>query len=408
MPDDFADALQSLVIHGDLDWEHPEQDDTALAPAIYPASTYAARSAAEFAEMANTPRHPRYYTRYGNPTQERCERLIARLEKTEAALLLSSGMGAMSTTLLRFLRAGDHVVAQGAHYMGTARLLTDLLPGFGVQVSQVDQRDSGAFEAAVRENTRLIVVETPSNPTLALTDLAAVAACGKRHGILTLADNTFASPVNQCPRDSGIDLVLHSATKYLGGHSDLIAGVVCGDAALIEKIWERAIALGTNVSPFTAFLLLRGLRTLPLRVARQNENALALARFFEQHPAIERVHYPELESHPQHALFKRQMRRGGGVLSIEFAGGAKEGYAAARRFVASLKLARHAVSLGGVETLVVHAASMWEASLTPEQMQRAGITPSLVRIAAGLENAGDLCRDMEAALAASGRHENPD
>ncbi|MDR2259615.1 MAG: aminotransferase class I/II-fold pyridoxal phosphate-dependent enzyme [Azoarcus sp.] len=399
--DDAPLDLQSLVIHGDQDWSHPELNDTALAPAIYTASTYSARTSEEFAAMANEPRHPRYYARYGNPTQERCERLAARLENAESALLCASGMGAMSTTLLSLVKAGDHIVAQSAHYMGTSQLLTDLLPGLGVEVTLVDQRDADAFRAAVRPNTRLITVETPSNPTLALTDLAAVARLARTHGITTLADNTFASPINQRPRDFGIDLVLHSATKYLGGHSDLIAGVVCGDAARIEGIWKRSIALGTNVSPFTAFLLLRGLRTLPLRVARQSENALALARFLEKHPAIARVHYPELESHPQHALFKQQMQHGGGVLSIEFEGDAHTGYRAAKQFAASLRLARHAVSLGGVETLVVHAASMWEASLSPERMREAGISPALVRIAAGLESAADLCADMEAALAAA-------
>lgn len=393
-------GFQSLVIHGDLDAEHPESDDTALSPAIHTASTYSARTSAEFADMANAARHPRYYARYGNPTQARCERLIARLENAESALLCASGMGAMSTSLLSLVKAGDHIVAQSAHYMGTAQLLTDLLPNLGVEVTLVDQRDSAAFSDAARPNTRLIVLETPSNPTLALTDLAAVARFARERGIVTLADNTFASPINQRPRDFGIDLVLHSATKYLGGHSDLVAGVVCGDGAIIEKIWKRSIALGTNVSPFTAFLLLRGLRTLPLRVARQNETALTLARFLERQPAIARVHYPALESHPQHALFRRQMTHGGGVLSIEFAGDGDRGYEAARKFVASLRLARHAVSLGGVETLVVHAASMWEASLTPARMKAAGISPALVRIAAGLENAADLQADMTAALAA--------
>ena len=392
---------RSLVIHGDLDPEQRHLNDMALAPAIHMASTYGARDAAEFAEIANTPRHPRYYARYGNPTQERCERLIARLENAEAGLLLASGMAAMSTTLLSLLRAGDHVVAQTRHYMGTARLFSEILPGLGIEVSLVDQRQTNAFFDAVRDNTRLIVLETPANPTLSLTDLAAVAQFAQKRGITTLADNTFASPINQKPRDFGIDLVLHSATKYLGGHSDLIAGAVCGEAKIIEQIWSHAIALGTCVSPFTAFLLLRGLRTLPLRVAQQNESALALARFLEQHPAIEQVHYPELPNHPQHELFKRQMQHGGGVLSIEFAGGIEQGYLAAQRFVAALKLARNAVSLGGVETLAVHAASMWEASLTPDAMQAAGISPTLVRIAVGLENVEDLRTDMAAALTGS-------
>jgi methionine-gamma-lyase len=392
---DFPLDPQSLVIHGDVDGDN---DDTALAPAIYLASTYGARTSVEFAEMANQPRHSRYYARYGNPTQERCERLLARLENKESALLFSSGMGAMSTTLFASIRAGEHIVAQSTHYMGTAKLLTKVLPSMGVEVSLVDQRDSAAFIAATRENTRLIVVETPSNPTLTLTDLSAIAEFARSRGITTLADNTFASPINQRPHEFGIDLVLHSATKYLGGHSDLIAGVVCGSEEAVEKIWEYAITLGTNVSPFTAFLLLRGLRTLPMRVARQNENALAVAQFLEKHPAVARVHYPELDSHPQRELARRQMNHGGGVLSIELAGDAGHGFDAAKNFVAALKLAKHAVSLGGVETLVVHAASMWEASLNPAEMERAGISPALVRIAVGLENAQDLIRDITQAL----------
>lgn len=394
--DPFPD-IQSLVIHGDIAPNDEHTGDTALAPAIYPTSTYRARSAAEFAEMANRPRHPRYYARYGNPTQARCERLLARLEGCEAALLLASGMGAMATSVLALVRGGDHIVAQSSHYMGTAKLLGEILPGFGVEVTLVDQTDSAAFAAAVRPNTKLIVVETPSNPTLALTDLAAVAGFARSRGILTLADNTFASPVNQRPRESGIDLVLHSATKYLGGHSDLVAGAVCGDKAVIERIWEHAIVFGTNSNAFDAFLLLRGLRTLPLRVERQSATALHLARFLETHPAIARVHYPELPGHPQHELARRQMKHGGGVLSIELKGG----YAAAQKFVASLSLAANAVSLGGVETLAVHAASMWEGALSAEEIVRAGVAPSLVRIAAGLENAEDLCADMTRALAES-------
>ncbi|MCL2831271.1 MAG: aminotransferase class I/II-fold pyridoxal phosphate-dependent enzyme [Betaproteobacteria bacterium] len=388
--------FESLVIHGDArDDGDRKDDDTALSPAIYPSSTYRARSAEEFAEMVSRPRHPRYYARYGNPTQERCERLLARLEGCESAILLASGMAAMTTTLLALVRGGEHIVAQTSHYMGTAKLLGQILPGFGVEVTQVDQTDSNAFAAATRANTKLILVETPSNPTLALTDLAAVAGFARSRGILTLADNTFASPINQQPREFGIDLVLHSATKYLGGHSDLVAGAVCGEKAIIERIWEHAIVFGTNSNAFDAFLLLRGLRTLPLRVKQQSATALHLARFFETHPAVARVHYPELPAHPQHELAQRQMKHGGGVLSIELKGG----YAAAQKFVDSLSLAANAVSLGGVETLAVHAASMWEGTLDEEEIARAGVVPSLVRIAAGLENAEDLCADMARALA---------
>ncbi len=384
--------FETLVIHGDAGVD----DDGSIAPAIYATSTYRARSAQEFAAMASAPRHPRYYTRYGNPTHARCEQLIARMENAEAALLLASGMGAMSAAVLSQVTRGDHVVAQTSHYMGTTRLLADLLPRFGVATTLVDQTDSETFARALRPETKLVVVETPSNPTLALTDLAAVAALARARGITTLADNTFASPVNQRPRDFGIDLVVHSATKYLGGHSDLVAGVVVGERDRVEGIWKTAIVLGPTASPFDAWLLLRGLRTLPLRVERQCATALQVAQFLERHPAVDRVYYPGLASHPQHDLAMRQMKRFGGVLSVELKGG----YPAAQRLVAGLRLAANAVSLGGVETLAVHAASVWEGSLTPEQIARAGVSPGLVRLAIGLEAPEDLIEDLRQALGA--------
>lgn len=382
--------IESLVIHGDARMD----EDSSVAPAIYPTSTHRARTAREFAEMANQPRHARYYTRYGNPTHARCERLLARLENADAALLFASGMGAMCAAVLSHLGAGDHVVGQSAHYMGTSKLLAGLLPRWGVEVTLVDQADAQAFERAIRPRTKLVVVETPSNPTLALTDLAAVAEVAKAAGATTLADNTFATPINQRPRDFGIDLVVHSATKYLGGHSDLLAGAVAGDAAAVERVWETAIVLGATASPFDAWLLLRGLRTLPLRVERHGATALAIARFLEGHPAVARVHYPGLESHPQHSLARCQMKGFGGVLSFEL----KAGYEAAQRLVSSLELASNAVSLGGVETLAVHAASVWEGSLSPEQIERAGVSPGLVRLAVGLESAADLIADLQRAL----------
>jgi methionine-gamma-lyase len=385
--------MDSLVIHGDAGVE----DDSAIAPALYLSSTYRARDACEFAAIATGTRPRRYYARYGNPTQARCEQVLARLENAEAALLFASGMGAVSTAVLALLKSGDHVVAQTSHYMGTTRLLSEILPRFGIQATRVDQTDSGAFERALRPQTRLVLVETPSNPTLAVTDLAAVAARARARGILTLADNTFASPVNQRPRDFGIDLVVHSATKYLGGHSDLVAGVVAGPKDLVDRIWEDSIVFGACASPFNAWLMLRGLRTLTLRVERQSATALELARHLERHPQIARVHYPGLESHPQHELARRQMKGYGGVLSFEVKGG----YEAARRFVCALKLAANAVSLGGVESLAVHAASVWEGTLTPQQIEQAGVSPALVRFSVGLESAQDLAADLDQALAAA-------
>ncbi len=385
--------IESLVIHGDAEVDQ----DRGLAPAIHTAATYRARDLQEFAAMAGEPRHPRYYTRYGNPTLARCEALLAQLEGKEAALLFASGMGAISTAVLALVAAGDHVLAQTSHYMGTAKLLAGLLPRFGVTTTLVAQSDTSAFADAVQENTRLILVETPSNPSLGLTDLAAVAELAHPRGIATMADNTFASPINQRPGDFGIDIVVHSATKYLGGHHDLLAGVVTGTHEMVERIWHDAIVLGASASPFDAWLLLRGLRTLPLRVERQNATALRLAQFLEARPEVAAVHYPGLATHPQHVLAMRQMRACGGVLSFEMKGG----YAAAQRLVSRLQLATNAVSLGGIETLAMHAASAWGGSLSQAQMTQAGVLAGLVRLSVGLEAVDDLVADLEQALRAA-------
>jgi cystathionine beta-lyase/cystathionine gamma-synthase len=383
-------GLGSLVVHGDEDVEAT----TDVGPPIHQTSTFAAGSAAEFAAMATDARHPRYYSRYGNPTLERVEAVVRALEGAEAVLVTASGMGAIATAILTIVQHGDHVVAQQNHYMGTAKLLAELLPRFGVASTLVDQTAPDAFAAAITERTRLIVVETPANPTLQLTDLRAVANLARARAIVTLADNTFASPVNQRPLDHGIELVMHSGTKYLGGHHDLIAGVVAGRKALLDRIWDTSLVLGATLGPFDGWLLLRGLRTLPLRVQRQNESALAVARFLAAHPAVETVHYPGLETHPQHALAKRQMTGFGGVLGFEVCGG----YAATERAMARLRLVKQAVSLGGFETLAVHAAAMWAGTLGEEGARRAGVQPNLVRLSIGLEEAADIVADLDRAL----------
>jgi cystathionine beta-lyase/cystathionine gamma-synthase len=383
-------SVASLVIHGDDDFD----GDSAIAPPIHQTSTFRAGSAEEFADMATRPHHARYYTRYGNPTLARVEAVIARLEGAEDALVTASGMGAITTTVLSLVGQGDHIVAQRNHYMGTIKLLTEILPRFGVTTTLVDQTDICAFEHAITTQTKLIMVESPSNPTLQLTDLQAAADLARARGILTFADNTFASPINQQPIFSGIDLVMHAATKYLGGHHDLSAGVVAGPKSLIDKIWDAHIVVGSVLGPIDAWLLLRGLRTLPVRVERQNRSALAIARFLETHSAIERVHYPGLESHPQHELAKRQMRGFGGVLSFEIKGG----YAPTQRFISALKLPAQAVSLGGYETLAVHAAAMWMGTLGEDGLAQAGIQPNLVRLSVGLEDERDLVADLKQAL----------
>ncbi|WP_326543474.1 trans-sulfuration enzyme family protein [Pseudorhodoferax sp.] len=380
------------VLHGDAGLS----DDAAVSAPIHYSTTFKARDAAEFAAMAGTPRHAAYYTRYGNPTHERAAAVVAALEGTETALLTASGMGAISTTVLALVQAGDHVVAQTRHYMSTAKLFDEVLPRFGVQVSIVEQSDLAAIEAALRPETKLVLLETPANPTLVLTDLAGVAALARPRGILTIADNTFASPLNCKPHALGIDIVVHSATKALGGHHDLTAGAICCSKALAKRIWPMHITLGAVLSPMDAWLLLRGLRTLPVRMERINANALALAGWLEHQPQVERVYYPLLESHPQHALARRQMQGGGPVIAFAL----RAGYAGTSRFVASLQLAAQAVSLGGVETLIVHTAAMWSGTMNEAQMAAAGIAPNFVRLAVGLEHIGDLQRDFGQALAA--------
>lgn len=383
--------LNTLLLHGDAGLD----DDGALAPPIHPSATFRARDAAEFRDMATRPRHPRFYVRYGSPTHARVEALIARLEQAESALAVASGMAAMSSAVLALVSAGDHVVAQRSHYMGTSSLVGSVLPRLGVTTTTVEQDDPAAFERALTPRTRLILLESPSNPLLRMTDLAAVARIARDRGVITIADNTFATPVNQRPIALGVDLVVHSATKFLGGHHDLIAGAVAGPAALVERVWETVIVLGGTLGAFEAWLLLRGLRTLGLRVARQNATALTVARHLEAHPAVASVHYPGLASHPGHALARAQMSGYGGVLSVVL----RDGMEAAQRFMQRLELFAQAVSLGGVESLAMHAATVWAGTLTESQAREAGVEPGLVRLSIGLEEPGDLIRDLDRALA---------
>jgi cystathionine beta-lyase/cystathionine gamma-synthase len=389
-------SAETLCAHG----AHRDGDSAIVPPIVYSA-TFAARDAQEFAAMASQPRHPRYYTRYGNPLHEQLAAQLVALEGGDAqrhdALLTASGMGAISLLLLGLLKAGDHVVAQTNHYMATAKHFAELLPRFGVRCTLVDQTDLAAWERAIQPGTRLVMTETPVNPTCALTDLAAVARLARAHGALSVCDNTFASPLNQQPLTHGIDLVVHSATKYLGGHHDLTAGAVIGPRALIDALWPTQICLGATLSPMDAWLLLRGLRTLALRVRQHNASALALAQWLEQQPQVEAVHHPGLASHPQHALARRQMSGFGGVMNIAIRGG----YDAASRFVHALTLPRQAVSLGGVESLVVHAAAMWAGTMNDEQMRVAGIAPNSVRLSVGIEGTDDLRADLARALAAA-------
>ncbi|MDQ2683350.1 MAG: PLP-dependent aspartate aminotransferase family protein, partial [Chloroflexota bacterium] len=361
-------SFDSLVIHGDSGIE----STLDIAPPIHQTSTFIAPTAEEFARQATEPRPDAYYTRAGNPTHARVEAILAKLEGGEAAIATASGMGAITCSILAHVAAGDHVVAQKNHYMAASKFVSDILPRFGVQSTLVEQGDLAAFEAAIRPETRVIFVETPSNPTGQITDLRAVADLARAREIVTVCDNTFASPINQHPIAHGIDVVVHSATKYLGGHHDLIAGAVVTSAERARQIWSFTNMFGPTLGPIDAWLLLRGLRTLPLRVRQHNESGMALARFLEGHPRIEAVHYPGLPSHPDHEVAKRQMTAFGGTFSFQVAGSYKD----TESFMSRLALVKQAVSLGGFETLAVHAAAMWGGSLSDEQVREAGVEPN--------------------------------
>jgi methionine-gamma-lyase len=382
--------LATLLIHADRELN----PTAAVVPPIYQTANFFSTSPEDFLERSSRPRHPEFYTRNRNPNAAQVEAVLAQLEGAPAAMLTASGMAAVSVAVLGLIDHGMHVIAQTNHYGGTMSLLRNLLPRFGVQLSQVDQRSPDDFEKAIRPNTKLIVLESPSNPPLHLTDLRAVAAIAKAHGALTVVDNTFATPLNQRPVQMGIDVVVHSVTKYLGGHSDLIAGAVLSTDALIEKIWNTQLILGAALGPFDAWLILRGLRTLSLRMSTHNANALALAQFLANHAAVKYVNYPGLESHPQYELACRQMTGFGGVLSFEVDGG----YESAKRVLRRLHLVGIATSVGGVESLAVLCGDNFTHHLNVEEAQRAGIPAGLIRVSVGLEDIGDLVADFDQAL----------
>lgn len=387
---------ETLLIHaGDA-----HNTTSAVVPPIWMTSTYKAPALSdEFATLAASVNPAEFYSRHGNPTNLQVQTILAALEGTESSLVTASGMGAISAAIFSTVKAGDHIITQSSLYAAAMLLMKTHLPKFGIEVSFVDQTDSNAFEAALKPNTTLIYVETPVNPTMRLTDLSDIGRIGKAHGITTMCDNTFSSPVNQNPASFGIDVVLHSATKYLGGHSDLTAGAICGTEKFIEAAWRTMIVLGSSLSSFDSWLLLRGLRTLSLRVEQSNRNAGQLAEFFMAHPNIANVHYPGLTTHPQHAIAERQMKGFGGMMSIEVAGETEEEkFSAAQKFITSLKLAANAVSLGGVETLAVHPASMWSLHYTAEEKRTSGISAGLVRLSVGIEHIDDLIADFKQAL----------
>ncbi|MFJ6632500.1 trans-sulfuration enzyme family protein [Streptomyces sp. NPDC091376] len=378
----------TVAVHADRE-VHP---DRAVAPPIYQTATFSAEDAESFAQGAVEARGKDFYTRFGNPNHAQVAAVVAELEGTEAAMVTASGMAALTTAVLALVSAGDHVIGQKSTYGGTASVLLNLLPRLGVTTTLVDQRDPDAFAEALTPKTRLILVESPSNPLLHITDLRAVADLARSHNVITMADNTFATPLNQRPAEFGIDVAWHSATKYLNGHTDVSAGVLAGPTDILDRVWDTGLLTGATLGPIDAWLLLRGMRTLPLRVPRHNDNGQALAEALQNHPAVSQVHYPGLDSHPQHKLAADQMSGFGGVLSIEFTGG----FDMADAFLGHLNHPRRSASLGGVESLAVHPASMWRGMLSDEQLTDA-VPPGLVRLAAGIEDTADLVADALAA-----------
>ena len=364
-----------------------------LATPIYQTSTFEVTDNEQQVRATDT---DMFYTRYGNPTHTAVESAIARLEGADAALLFASGMGAITTSILALLKSGDHVVAQRDIYGGAAKFFTQWLPKLGIETTLVDTGEYEQHEHAIRPNTKILYLESPTNPTVRIVDLHKTAALAKKHGLISMIDSTFATPINQRPVEFGIDLIMHSGTKYFGGHSDLISGIVAGRQDLIDRIRHTRTTLGGVMDPHAAWLLLRGIKTLAVRVQRQNESALRIAQFLAQHSKVRRVHYPFLEGHPQRAVAMEQMSGGGGMLSFEVEGTGED----AKRMTEALRLFTLAPSLGGVDSLVSIPVLTSHAMISPDQRQKMGVTEQLVRLSVGIENADDLIADLEHALAA--------
>jgi cystathionine beta-lyase/cystathionine gamma-synthase len=334
------------------------------------------------------------YTRYGNPTLTIAEKKLAALEGAEAAVVTASGMAAISSALLSVLKAGDEVIATRQVYGGTYRLMRDVFPRMAIVVRHVES-DLAGIERLISPRTKALYIETPTNPTLRLVDLQKAIAFAKEWDLLSLIDNTFASPVLQKPIEMGFDIVLHSATKYLAGHSDVIAGAAAGSHARMEKVRDMIIYLGGSMDPEAAFLLIRGMKTLELRVLRQCATAMIVARYLARHPKVARVHYPGLPSHPDHLLAKRQMRGFGAMLAFDLKGG----LSAARRFCDRTRIFLLAASLGAAESLVVLPIYSSHYNMSLQELRGAGVEPGTVRVSVGLEDPEDLLEDLRQALA---------
>ncbi len=383
--------IETDIVHG----VHQSDPRTgALSMPIYQTSTFVFENSEQGARRFKGEEKGYIYTRLGNPNNDALAQKIAILEGYEAGLTTGSGMAAVANVILAAAQAGDHIIVDDTVYGGTHYLVEDDIRKIGIEVTRVDAAHPQQVADAMKPNTKLVLIETPANPTLKLIDIAAIAEIVKPTDALLCVDNTFLTPYLQKPKDLGADIVLHSATKYISGHGDVVAGILVGNKSFIDRAYKVSTHYGWSMAPFNAWLLLRGLKTLAVRMDRHNENALKIARWLETHAAVEHVYYPFLPSHPQYELAKRQQKGGGGIISFELKGG----YDAGKFLMDNVKLCTLAVSLGDCDTLIQHPASMTHAGMSEEAMKEAHITPGLVRISVGIENADDLIEDLHQAL----------
>lgn len=385
-------SIDTNIIHS----LHQEERHTGVvSQSITPAVAYSFPSAEDAAAVVSGQMEGTYYGRYGNPTTQELERQIAQLENGEAALGVSSGMAAISISLLAYLQHGDHALVTKDVYGGTFSFLKNLAPRFGIDYTYIDCTNLMDLERSIKPNTKVLYIETPSNPGLAVLNIKALSLIAKRHNLTLIIDNTFMTPYLQKPIEMGADVVVHSGTKYLNGHGDVIAGFIVGQKNEINRMRKTIMGdLGQNLNAWESYLILRGLKTLPVRMQRHCDNAMAIAEFLEQHPAVEKVFYPGLPSHPQHEVAKSQMKKMGGVVSFELKGGVTSG----KEFINNLQLGLISFSLGDPETLVQHPASMTHSSIPQEERLKYGISDGLIRLSAGLEDRQDIIADLHQSL----------
>ena len=385
--------FETQSIHGGRDHSDPHG---ALASPIYQSVTFSFPTVEAGGKLFAKEEDGYWYSRRNNPTTHELERRLALLERTEDAMVFGSGMGAISSALISNLEQGDHIIATPSLYGCTFTLIHDLLAKFGVTISHVDLNDKAALTNAIQANTKIIYVETPVNPLLEVYDLESISAIAQSHGLLTICDNTLMSPVLQNPAIHGIDIVVHSATKYLNGHGDVLAGAICSTAEMIEHIRSTSLNdLGAVISPNDAWLLMRGLKTLKLRVNQHVSNAQTIAEFLDGHAKVKAVYYPGLATHAAQALMGKQMHGGGGLVCFELNGDLDS----AKKFMNRLELCTKAVSLGDPETLISHPASMSASNIPEEERAKMGISNTLIRLAVGLEHVDDILEDLELGLA---------